>query len=290
MRNHQITLETWRCQLMLTVRILGVVLCMLLFAGCVSTKTHEASLSKISTLEEEVKGLKGQVEEANGKIGELQTKNASLKAVNRNLEDDVKRLSGEMRAKETLLRETSAELDDLRAQREAEADESQEAIAEMKNTYEALVSELNREIEDGRIAVTNLKGKLSLSMVDKILFDSGSAQVKSAGQKVLDRVGEILKKVSDRQILVEGHTDNVPIGSRLAKKFPSNWELSSQRATNVVRYLQDNAGIDPGLLGTAAYAQYKPVASNVTDEGKAKNRRIEIVLFPLDLEKVTSEE
>ena len=81
-------------------------------------------------------------------------------------------------------------------------------------------------------------------MVEKILFDSGSAEIKKDGKKVIDRVAEILTKVTDKQIRVEGYTDNVPISPRLAVKFPTNWELSTARATTVARYLQDK-GIDP---------------------------------------------
>lgn len=121
-------------------------------------------------------------------------------------------------------------------------------------------------------------------MVEKILFDSGSAEIKKEGKKVLDRVVEILKNVKDRQINIEGHTDNVPISPRLAQKFPTNWELSTARATNVVRYLQEK-GIDPALLSATGYAEYRPVSPNDTEEGRAKNRRIEIVLVPLELKK-----
>jgi chemotaxis protein MotB len=123
-------------------------------------------------------------------------------------------------------------------------------------------------------------------MVEKILFDSGKADIKTNGKKVLDRVAEILKTITDKQIRIEGHTDNVPIGATLAEKFPTNWELSTARATTVARYLQEK-GVSPAVLNAAGYSEYKPVESNETDEGKAKNRRIEIVLIPLDKESVT---
>jgi chemotaxis protein MotB len=91
----------------------------------------------------------------------------------------------------------------------------------------------------------------------------------------------ILKDVKDKRIQVEGHTDNVRIVSSLKKKFPTNWELSTARATEVVRYLQEAGGIAPKLLSATGYSEYQPVAPNDTDEGKHKNRRIEIVLLPL---------
>jgi chemotaxis protein MotB len=91
----------------------------------------------------------------------------------------------------------------------------------------------------------------------------------------------ILKQVTDRRIQVEGHTDNVPILSDLKNRYPTNWELSTARATEVVRYLQEHGGLDARLLSATGYGQFQPVASNDTDEGKHKNRRIEIVLLPL---------
>jgi chemotaxis protein MotB len=117
--------------------------------------------------------------------------------------------------------------------------------------------------------------------VERILFDSGQADLKKAGIQVLHRVGDILKEVADKQIRVEGHTDNVPISPRLRQKFASNWELSTARATNVVRFLQQHKGIAGSRLSVAGYGPYRPVASNQSAGGRAQNRRIQIVLVPL---------
>jgi chemotaxis protein MotB len=166
-------------------------------------------------------------------------------------------------------------------EKEAAIAEKERAIAGVKSTYDSLVSELKQEIKQGEVQITQLKDKLTVNMVEKILFDSGSAVIKKNGTRVLDRVAEILKGLSGQQIKVEGHTDNVPIGPGLAEKFPTNWELSTARATTVVRYLQGR-GVSPTVLSAEGYADYRPVSPNDTDEGKAKNRRIEIVLIPLD--------
>jgi len=159
----------------------------------------------------------------------------------------------------------------------------------MKKTYDSLVGEMNVEIKKGEITITQLKDKLSVNLVEKILFDSGSADIKKDGKSVLDRVAEILVKVTDKQIRVAGHTDNVPIGPRIRERFPSNWELSTARATTVARYLQDK-GIDPNLLSAGGYSEYRPVAPNDTDENKSKNRRIEIDLVPKDMDKAAVQE
>jgi len=120
-----------------------------------------------------------------------------------------------------------------------------------------------------------------MDVVDKILFDSGEARIKEDGLKVLQRVVDILQTVKDKNILIEGHTDNVPIVGRLAQRYPTNWELSHARAINVTRYLQEK-GIDPRILSATAYGEYQPIADNSTPEGRAKNRRIAIILLPKD--------
>jgi len=104
-------------------------------------------------------------------------------------------------------------------------------------------------------------------------------QIKKEGLAVLKRVVEISKKVKDKNIRIEGHTDNVKITSRLAKVYPTNWELSAARAINVLKYLQQQ-GIDPKILSATAFGEYQPLADNSTAEGRAKNRRIAIILLP----------
>jgi chemotaxis protein MotB len=126
-------------------------------------------------------------------------------------------------------------------------------------------------------------------MVDRVLFDSGQAQVKSAGLDVLKQVSDILKTVSDKQIRIEGHTDNVPISAKLKGRFKSNWELSTARATTVVRYLIDQGSVDRQHLSAVGYADTQPQASNDTEEGRSANRRIEIVLYPKDLNEIAGQ-
>jgi chemotaxis protein MotB len=126
-----------------------------------------------------------------------------------------------------------------------------------------------------------MKNRLTMTMVDKIIFPSGSTEISKDGKLVLDKVVSILKDIKDKRIQVEGHTDNVPIVSVLKKRYPTNWELSTARATEVVRYLQEQGGLDPKQLSATGYSEYQPVAPNDTDDGKHKNRRIEIVLLPL---------
>jgi len=152
---------------------------------------------------------------------------------------------------------------------------------EVSKTYTAMIEKMKTEIEDGQVTITELQGRLTVNMVDAILFDSGKADIKPEGRKVLQKVVDVIGQVEDKAIRVEGHTDNVKIGGVLARVFPSNWELSAARAINVARYLQ-RLGVDPAILSAAAFGEYRPVSENETQEGRAKNRRIEIVLVPRD--------
>ena len=140
---------------------------------------------------------------------------------------------------------------------------------------------MNNEIATGQVVVTEHDGAVSVKVGSAILFDSGKADISPEGQKMLSNIVALLKESGDRAIKVEGHTDNVPIHGRLARKYPTNWELSAARAINVTRLLQKQ-GIDPKRLDAMACGEFKPVASNATTEGKAKNRRIEITLAAKD--------
>jgi chemotaxis protein MotB len=154
-----------------------------------------------------------------------------------------------------------------------------EQVQKVSSTYESLLEKMQSEISKGQVTISELKGKLTVNMVDSILFDSGKTEVKKGGLEILGKVVSILKDVGDKSIRIEGHTDNVQIRRALAQRYPTNWELSAARAINVARFLQDQ-GIDPGQLSAVAYGEWKPVATNDTAEGKAKNRRIEIILVP----------
>jgi chemotaxis protein MotB len=170
------------------------------------------------------------------------------------------------------VRQQGAELAEQIRQRE-------ERLAQAQSTQDQIVAKLQQEISDGQIQVERLRGQLRVDMVDEILFDSGEAEVKPAGKEVLKKLASALAG-SDRQIRVQGHTDDVPITGRLAQKFPTNWELSAARAVNVVRFLQEGGSLDPTHLSASALSQYRPRVPNDGPEGRQKNRRIEILLEP----------
>lgn len=188
----------------------------------------------------------------------------------------------ELTARVQSLTANVAELSKQLADTLARSSQEKEAeIQRLNSTHEALINELQAEIDNKEIQITQLADRLSVSMVDKILFPSGEADITPAGLKVLARVGNIIKTVQDKIIRVEGHTDNVPIHPRLQKQFPTNWELSTARASNVVRFLQEKVGMDPSRLQAVGLSEYHPIASNETAAGRSQNRRIEIALLPM---------
>jgi len=273
--------------------------------GCVSKSVHNEVLGDLEVSNVELNNAKNEIKQLvreneqlrrevdllkNAMTGELSALNDKLEGMKGEKETLLNMQSDLIAKNEFLEREN-----DRLMQKAGELKEEKEReLAKVKETYESLVGEMKDEIESGQIKVTQAMDKLSVNFVEKILFDSGKAEIKEQGKAVLTRVGDILKKVTDKQIRVEGHTDNIPISSRLKKTFASNWELSAVRATTVVRFLDSEVGLAPAHMTAAGYSHYKPVADNSTKEGRAENRRIEIVLLPLDpvsvLEELKGEE
>lgn len=186
-----------------------------------------------------------------------------------NLSDDLKKKQQELEKKENDLKDKEARLKEL------------ERIV---NRQDSIMSALTGTVKNAllgfspdELTVYMKDGKVYVSMSDKLLFKSGSADVESKGKEALQKLAEVLNKNTDIGIAIEGHTDNVPIKTALYK---DNWDLSAARATNVVRLLTDEYKMDPHRLTAAGRGEFSPIAENTTAEGKAKNRRTEIVLSP----------
>jgi chemotaxis protein MotB len=196
------------------------------------------------------------------------------------LQKDHDELGRQLSAATVKIQELTRGLEDANSAKKVLEDQKAAELAAAKKSYEDMQAGLKDQIAAGQVQISQLKGKLTLNMVDQILFDSGSAEVKPDGKKVLDKVGEALNKVADKDVRIEGHTDNKPLSAALQAKFPSNWELSTARATSVARYLIEHDGVDPKRLVAAGYGEFRPKDTNDTAEGRAKNRRIEIILVP----------
>lgn len=169
-------------------------------------------------------------------------------------------------------------------------DEAQERIKTLEKEKEAVVQthrtledEMRAALESKDVTISKLQGKLTVSILDHVLFDSGEADLKPEGEAVLTKVAAILAQHPELKIHVIGHTDNVPIRAGARARFPGNWELSTGRATAAVRFLTERAGVDPARLGAVGYGEFRPVADNNTPEGRARNRRIAITILSDEL-------
>jgi chemotaxis protein MotB len=289
---------------MLRAILLSVPLFLLLLgSGCVSKATYQRQSDEAQHLSATVadleadyaqavaqqKTLAERYDELNRKLEDVNRENAALRQDKLRDAADISRLENALSARSvetgaalSEMRQTIARLEqekrDLGERLEKELVARKARLAHLKSTYDELVEKMEAEIERGEITISELQGKLTVNLVERILFDSGSADIKPGGFQVLRRVGEILKPAADKNIRVEGHTDNVPISPRLQQTFPTNWELSTARASNVVRFLQGETGISGSRLTACGFGPYRPIATNSTAAGRAQNRRIQIVL------------
>jgi chemotaxis protein MotB len=185
------------------------------------------------------------------------------------LSDDLKRKQDELQKKESDLKDKEKKLKELEG-----------IISRQDSVMNALTNTVKNALlgfKADELQVYMKDGKVYVSMSDKLLFKSGSPDVETKGKEALQKLAEVLNKNADVSIAIEGHTDNVPIKTAV---FKDNWDLSTARATNVVRLLTDEYGMDARKLTAAGRGEFSPIADNSTPEGKAKNRRTEIVLSP----------
>jgi len=177
----------------------------------------------------------------------------------------------------------AGELKDKLTQSQARIEELEKEKEAVVQTHQSLEDEMRAALESKDVTISKLQGKLTVNILDRILFDSGEAELKPGGAAVLRKVAAILAQHPNLKIHVIGHTDNVPIKPSARGRFPSNWELSTARATAAVRFLTENAGVDPHRLGALGYGEFRPVADNATPEGRARNRRIAITILSEEL-------
>ncbi|MCK8479213.1 OmpA family protein [Psychroserpens algicola] len=192
-------------------------------------------------------------------LAQLEAKEQAILAENRRLEQLKKEL--ESRSQRV------AELENVIASKDA-------AMTKLKNA----ISKALTNFEGKGLTVEQRNGKVYVSMENKLLFESGSWAVGTQGKQAVKQLGEVLADNPDIAILIEGHTDNVPYKGNA--QLSGNWDLSTKRATAIVNILRENASINPENLTAAGRGEFAPIASNDTAEGKAKNRRIEVILTP----------
>ena len=184
------------------------------------------------------------------------------------LPEEVEGLESERGNLQSSLQETQRALEELRARERAQ----QERLA----TFRRMIERFRSMIDSGRLRVRIVRNRMLIELSVNILFDSGRADLRDEGEVALSEIVQVLNSIPNRQFQVAGHTDNIPMRS---SRFQSNWELSTARAVNVARFMIDQ-GLNAERISAAGYAETQPVASNSTPEGRAQNRRIEIVLVP----------
>ncbi len=234
---------------------------LLVLSGCVSKKKFSMATAHVEKLrndslayEEQVRGLRA---ELYGMAGNARMTAEELEARKR-----------ELKAKDAELQEKARRMDDLDSRLQAQT----AAMTSLrKKVADALV---NFKAED--LSVSMRDGKVYVSLSEKLLFPSGSAAVEPKGKEAITKLAAVMSSNADIDMMVEGHTDNVPIKRG---RFDDNWDLSTARATSIVRILQ-TAGMDPKRVAAAGRSEFMPIAPNDTPEGKQRNRRTEIILIP----------
>jgi chemotaxis protein MotB len=226
--------------------ILGLFI-LLLLQGCVSSSKYEK--------------LEGEMKAVQGKNKELQESNRSQGLIVEQLKSKLGDASADVEEMRTALKEAAIRKVN-----------TENRIAE----YSKLLKKFKKLIDSGRLQVKIVRGRMVVQLDSDILFKSGSAKLSEKGMASIKEVSQVLASIEGKEFQIEGHTDNVPIKT---PRFPSNWELASARAMTVLKTLLDS-GMSPEQVSIASFGKYKPTASNDSQEGKAANRRIEIVVVP----------
>lgn len=214
-------------------------------------------------------------EQYDADMKKLQDSKAQLQAQLDKASMDLAAVRGEKEALEQRLSGVGNELSSMRAESEKSA-KALEAARKRQELFKKMVEKFRAMVESGKLKVKIQNNKMIVELASAILFPSGQAKLSQEGDAALTEVAAVLATITDRQFQVAGHTDDKPIKNA---RFKSNWELSSARAVAVVKKLSEGGVAEKNLSG-AGYADTQPVAPNDNEEGRALNRRIEIVLQP----------
>jgi len=254
-------------------RRLAIFLLLPIALGCVTKGTYDEVVGERDQLAAARRDLESRVEQLTAANKSLTAERVALIDENEDLRI-AKETNEQEVAKLTRVKSKLAErVESSEAQLAARVAE----IEQMRSSYDGLVADLESEVASGQIQIERLRTGLKLNLSEEILFPSGSATLNASGQAVLRKVSQRLVELSNN-IEVVGHTDNVPV----ARRYASNWELAAARASSVAR-LMIESGVAPERIKVVSRAEFDPVASNDTAEGRSRNRRTEIMVdSPLD--------
>jgi chemotaxis protein MotB len=251
-------------------------------SGCVKKSEFEALQARLDQTAADLAGEKDRAQTLQEALAAAEAEAARLE---QEIADTQRALTEATRANSGLQEELARVLKDKAALKESteKLKEALEELARRKAATDARVAQFRdllkrfqSLIDAGKLKVKIVSGRMVLVLPTDILFDSGSADLSDVGVAAITDVALILATMPDKEFQVEGHTDNVPINT---KRFRNNWELASGRAFGVVAAMLE-AGVSPKVLSAASYGENRPAATNDTPEGRAANRRIEIVVVP----------
>ncbi|MCO4743138.1 MAG: OmpA family protein [Proteobacteria bacterium] len=250
------------------MRIVAVTITIALLAACVPKGRYNEAIENNAELSAEIETLRGQIADQDEELLRLQSQAEAAQAA---LEQTNRKLAAKVA-------EAGALAEDIEAMKQALAEaELRKARADAAlESYRDLVARFQSLIDAGTLRVKIVDGRMVVELATDILFPPGSSTLSRNGRTALTDVAKVLASIPGRTYQVAGHTDNVPIST---ERFPSNWHLGASRSIAVVRVLE-RGGLGPDRVSAASFAEFQPVDTNRTSEGKAANRRIEIVVVP----------
>ena len=241
---------------------------LIILSSCVSTKKYQSALSREQALMSEKEALNQNISQLNSRIS--------------GLEGDINKLTGQMDE----AGKNAAQLARMANMTQQQLEDEQARLAQMRNLMDQqrqAIENLRKKMTDAlvnfksdELSVFVKNGKVYVSLQENLLFPSGSAVVNPKGKEALGTLAQVLNTNPDISVLIEGHTDSIPIRG----KYEDNWALSTARATAIVRILTDTYKVDPTRVTASGRSKYEPVDTNETAEGRARNRRTEIILAP----------
>jgi len=271
-------------------KIILVACCIPLLTSCVTRKLYNELDAKYKNCAEELERLTGESADLKSQSFDLGTKNKSLET---QLEDAIAERNRLKIAYEQLEKNSDqaikaeiARLNDLKGELDGKSSrvaELESKLAAQDKNLKKLKDSLSKalfEFEGKGLTVEQKNGKVYVSMENKLLFPSGSWTVSNEGKNAVQQLADVLAKNDDISILIEGHTDNDKVVGNLGGGITNNWDLSTKRATAIVNIIEQTSGIDKKNLTAAGRSEFAPIASNSSNEGKGKNRRIEVILTP----------
>ncbi len=239
-----------------------------LSTGCVRSSTYEALQEKHRAEQARAQGLEQALTVEQEKVKSMAAEKAALEKRIDELNAQKAAMLGDQQQLESSMAEMQQALAELEARKRA----AEARIAQ----FRGLLERFKPLMDAGRLRVKIVEGRMVVELATDVLFASGSADLSPEGQAAITEVTGLLVSIPERRFQVEGHTDNVPIQTA---RFPSNWSLAAGRAITVVRTMIE-AGMPPERVSAASYGEHKPTTGNDSPEGKAANRRIEIVVVP----------